>query len=151
MQSKVPPDYQDYLARRSAPASHHSLRTAVTWRGVLVGSLLCTLIAVGAPYARHIIKGTALALTSATPVAFFLLFVLLLTLHLLLGWCRREWAFTRGELITIFAMMTAAAAIPTKGVVSMLLPIITGSLYYASPENQWAAQVHPPAASVDLG
>ena len=143
MQSKVPPDYQDYLARRSAPTVHHNLRTAVTWRGVLVGSLLCALIAVGAPYARQIIKGTALALTSATPVAFFLLFVLLLTLHLLLGRCRREWAFTRGELITIFAMMTAAAAIPTKGVVSMLLPIITGFLYYASPENQWAAQVHP--------
>jgi len=105
--------------------------------------LLCAIIAVGAPYARQIVKGTALALTSATPVAFFLLFVLLLTLHLLLGRCRRKWAFTRGELITIFTMMTVAAAIPTKGVVSMLLPIITGFLYYASPENQWAVQVHP--------
>jgi len=140
LQPKIPPDYLTYLAQRSGPKSS---RHGLPWRGILVGALLCALIAVGAPYARHIVKGTALALTSATPVAFFLLFVLLLTLHLLLGWCRREWAFTRGELIAMFAMMTAAAAIPTKGVVSMLLPIITGFLYYASPENQWSALVHP--------
>ena len=76
-------------------------------------------------------------------MAFFLLFVLLLTLHLVLGRCRREWAFTRGELITIFTMMAVGAAIPTKGVVSMLLPSSRARCNYASPENQWAAQVHP--------
>ena len=72
MQPKIPPDYLSYLARRRGTRDRRNLRDAVTWRGILIGSLLCVLIAVGAPYARQIIKGTALALTSATPVAFFL-------------------------------------------------------------------------------
>ena len=143
MKAGIPPDYRAYLSRRSTTAPADSGGASVTWRGVLVGCLLCALIAVGAPYGRQIVKGTALALTSATPAALFLLFVLLLTGHLLLGWCRRRWAFSRGELITAFTMMTVAAAIPTKGVVGMLLPIITGTFYHASPENKWAAQVHP--------
>ena len=141
MKKIIPPHYLAHLSHRGNAES--AAGAAVTWRGVLLGSLLCAIIAVGAPYGRQIIKGTALALTSATPVAFFLLFVLLLTLHLLLGWCRRRWAFTRGELITAFAMMTVAAAIPTKGVVGMVLPIITGTFYYDAPENKWAELVHP--------
>ena len=44
----------------------------------------------------------------------------------------------------VFAvMMTVAAAIPTKGVVGMLLPIITGTFYYSAPENKWAEEIHP--------
>ena len=56
---------------------------------------------------------------------------------------RREWALQRGELITIFFMMTVASAIPTKGVNGLLLPMITGTFYYATPENDWANQIHP--------
>ena len=82
-------------------------------------------------------------LTSATPSAFFLFLVLLLTLHLILGWCRRDWALQRGELITIFTMMMVASAIPTKGVNGLLMPMITGTFYYATPENDWASQIHP--------
>ena len=142
MKKTIPLDYLTHIARRS-DSEPSAEGAAVTWRGVLVGCGLCALIAIGAPYSRQIIKGTALALTSATPVAFFLLFVLLLSLHLFLGWCRRSWAFTRGELITVFTMMTVAAAIPTKGVVGMLLPIITGTFYYSAPENKWAEEIHP--------
>ena len=132
---------------RTTPAPEHppqlDAAAHVTVRGILIGCLLCAIISIGAPYGRQLIKGTSLALTSATPAAFFLFFLLLLTLYLALGWCRRSWALQRGELITIFFMMMVASAIPTKGVNGLLLPMITGTFYYATPENDWANQIHP--------
>ena len=112
---------------------------AITGRSILVGAALSLLIAIGIPYGSMVIQGSRLGLSSATPAAFFLLFVLLLTIQLALG----RWGFRRGELVVIFAMMAVATAIPTRGVVGMLLPMITGTFYYATPENQWADLVHP--------
>ena len=34
-------------------------------------------------------------------------------------------------------------AIPDMGLTEYLLPIISGALYYATPENEWAQLVHP--------
>ena len=110
---------------------------------MLTGGLLAALIAVGVPYGGMVVQGSRLGLSSATPAAFFLLFVLLMTVQVGLGAVRREWTFGRGELVTIFAMMAVATAIPTRGVVGMLLPMITGTFYYATPENQWAELIHP--------
>jgi hypothetical protein len=120
-----------------------SQQTVVTLRGFLVGCLMCVLIAVGIPYGSMVIQGTRLGLSSCTPAAFFLLFMLLATVHILLGLVKRDWAFQRGEFITIFIMMMVATAIPTRGVVGMLLPMITGTFYYATPENEWASLIHP--------
>ena len=111
----------------------------ITGRSILVGAVLSLVIAVGIPYGSMVVQGSRLGLSSATPAAFFLLFVLLLTLQIALG----RWGFRRGELVVIFAMMAVATAIPTRGVVGMLLPMITGTFYYATPENQWADLVHP--------
>jgi hypothetical protein len=47
-------------------------------------------------------------------------------------------------------MMMVAAAIPTRGVTGMLLPMITGIYYYASPENKWAELLHPHLAEWTL-
>ena len=75
-----------------------TLRDAgITGRSIGVGCAMSALIAVGAPYGRQIIQGTAMALTSVTPAAFFLLFVLLLSVHILLGLCRPSWAFRRNS------------------------------------------------------
>ena len=112
---------------------------AITGRSILVGAALSLAIAIGIPYGSMVIQGSRLGLSSATPAAFFLLFVLLLTVQVALG----RWGFRRGELVVIFAMMAVATAIPTRGVVGMLLPMITGTFYYATPENQWADLVHP--------
>ena len=118
-------------------------QTAITLRGFLVGCLMCVVIAIGIPYGSMVIQGTRLGLSSCTPAAFFLLFILLATIHIPLGLLKRNWAFQRGELITIFIMMMVATAIPTRGVVGMLLPMITGTFYYATPENEWAELIHP--------
>ena len=125
------------------PVRTQSADSTITGRGILVGCILALCISIGAPYGRQVIQGTSLALTSATPAAFFLFFVLLLTIHIFLGLCRRSWRFTRGELLTIFVLMMVASAIPTKGVAGLLLPMITGTYYYAAPENHWADTIHP--------
>ena len=77
----------------------------ITLRGISIGALMSVIIAIGAPYCRQVIQGTSLALTSATPAAFFLLFVLLLTIHILLCLGHHSWGLKRGELITIFFMI----------------------------------------------
>ena len=121
----------------------HPAGQSVTLRGLLVGAVLCAVIAVGIPYGSMVIQGTRLGLSSCTPAAFFLLFVLLLTAQLGLGSIRRSWALSRAELITVFIMMAVATAIPTRGVTGMLLPMMTGTFYYATPENNWTELIHP--------
>ena len=125
------------MSRPQPPLAAH-----VTGRGIFIGCVLCAVIAIGAPYGRQLIQGTSLALTSATPIAFFLFFVLLLTLHLVLGWCRRGWALQRGELITIFTMMMVLRHSHQRRQ-RLLMPMITGTFYYATPENDWVGQIHP--------
>ena len=134
MLRRIPASYRQREGRRD-PATGRS----VTGRALLTGCFLAALIAVGVPYGSMVVQGSRLGLSSATPAAFFLLFVLLLIGQIALG----RWRFRRGELVTIFAMMAVATAIPTRGVVGMLLPMITGTFYYATPENQWAELLHP--------
>ena len=88
---------------------------------------MCAIIAVGIPYGSMVLQGTRLGLSSCTPAAFFLLFVLLITVQIALGAVRRSWALSRTELVTVFVMMAVATAIPTRGVTGMLLPMITGT------------------------
>lgn len=104
---------------------------------------MCAIIAVGIPYGSMVLQGTRLGLSSCTPAAFFLLFVLLITVQIALGAVRRSWALSRAELVTVFVMMAVATAIPTRGVTGMLLPMITGTFYFNTPENNWADLIHP--------
>ena len=143
MRKDIPGNYRQHLSARRTLPDANEISAYLTPRSLLVGSLLCTIIAIGAPYGRQIIKGTAMALTSATPAAFFLFFIFLLLVQPLLSACKQSWRLGHGELITVFIMMMVASAIPTKGVTGLLLPIITGTYYYASPENKWAELVHP--------
>jgi len=138
LESKITPE-----PTHSTPAPGPPRIAGITLRSFVVGCLMSGLIAVGIPYGSMVIQGTRLGLSSCTPAAFFLLFVLLLSVHLLLGLLKRSWAFQQGELVTIFIMMMVATAIPTRGVIGMLLPMITGTFYYATPENGWADLIHP--------
>ena len=143
MKKAIPEEFQNYVDERDPARQQMGPASAVTLRGILVGCLMCAIIAVGAPYTTMLLKGTPMGFSSSTPAAFFLLFIFMVTVHLLLGLCRRSWAFSRGELLTIMLMMMVASAIPTRGVTGMVLPMITGTYYYASEGNKWASQVHP--------
>ena len=104
----LPDAYHRHLSRRKATGTSNAPGASV--RAILLGGMFSALIAVGIPYGSMVIQGSRLGLSSATPAAFFLFFILLLTLHLALGAIRRSWALSRGEWLTVFAMMMVATA-----------------------------------------
>ena len=142
MRRILPPEYRAHLARRGDTAAAGT-GPAVTLRSILIGLAFCVAIAVCVPYGGMLIRGSRLGLSSATPAAFFALFMLLLLVQPLLRGLNAGWVLRRGELIVVFFMMMVASAIPTRGVMGMLLPMISGHDYYATPENRWAELVHP--------
>ena len=89
-----------------------------------------------------LLKGTPMGFSSCTPAAFFLLCAIM-AVQIPLRKFKPAWSLRRGELIAITAMMMVSAALPTRGVTGMVLPMITGTYYYATPENKWAEQLHP--------
>jgi len=116
------------------PIRRHTLYT---------GFALVIFIAIATPYNEMLVKGSRLGLSSLTPAAFFLFFVLSLIVNPTLYRIRSTWAFAKPELLLIFAMMMVATAIPTRGVTGPLLSMISGPQYYASPENHWSDLVLP--------
>ena len=128
-------EFRDFDAE--APAGRLGLRA------VFAGMVLCAAIGAGLPYAEFVLKGTQLGLNSATPAAFFLLFALLLIVQPLIGSVRRTWLFTRQELLLMTVMMMLATAIPTRGFTGMMIAVISGVFYFATPENDWAEKLIP--------
>ena len=110
---------------------------------MVTGLLLCGLIACGLPYGEFVIQGTRLGLSSSTPAAFFLLFFIIALAQPLLGLLRRQWMFSRAELLLITAMMMLATAIPSRGFTGVALGILPAVFYYASPENGWNELLTP--------
>lgn len=105
-------------------------------RSVLVGAVLCAVIAAGEPFGVMVLRGSPLAADYSTGWALFLFFIVTLLLNpgarLLTGSGLR-----RSELITIYIMMVVACAIPSWGLAMNLVPLLAGFFYYATPENDW--------------
>ncbi len=115
----------------------------ISGRALLVGAFVAILLGVGAPYENLIISGSPLHFDYSTPAAVFLFFLFFVFVNPLLGALRRQWLFSRAELVTVYIMAAVACTIPTIGLVSVLIPHITAGTYYATPENGWEAQVLP--------
>jgi len=114
----------------------------VTARALIVGALMSVVLAVGLPYGGVVVKGSRLGLSTATPAAFFLFFVLMLLVQPALRWIGPGWALRRGEALTVLIMMVVATTLPTRRV-SALLGMIGGPVYWATPGNQWDRLVWP--------
>jgi hypothetical protein len=112
-------------------------------RAIILGSILSLAIGLILPVTEFLIQGTRLGLSSATPAAFFLLFVILIGPQFFLRCLKPKWALRRGELLVIFAMMMVATVIPTRGFGGPFFSMITGATYYASEENEWAKLIQP--------
>ncbi|NKB66810.1 MAG: hypothetical protein GKR89_07110 [Candidatus Latescibacteria bacterium] len=143
MKREIPASLRARLDQRATPKAQERANAHITFRGLFIGALLCVAIALGVPHTTMLLRGTPMGFSSSTPAAYCLLFFLLITVHVLLALPRRNWGLQWGELVTIAIMMMVAAAIPSRGVTGMLLPMITGTFYYASPENKWAEVIHP--------
>ena len=121
----------------------HISPSTIRFRGMAVGVLLSGVIAAGIPYGEFVIKGARLGLSSSTPAALFLLFLLVVIVQPVLGTVRRSWLLTRGELLLVTVMMMLASAIPSRGFSGPTLGMVAGAIYYATPENDWAEQLIP--------
>lgn len=95
------------------------------------------------PYNEMLVKGSRLGLSSLTPAAFFLFFLITLIFNPVARWLRPAWQLSRPELLIVFAMMMVATAIPTRGVTGVMLAMVSGPHYYATAENRWADMVLP--------
>ena len=117
--------------------------TGLRLRAVVVGLFLCAGLSAGIPYGEFVIQGTRLGLSSSTPAAFFLLFLMILLVHPVLAALRPSWGLSRDELLLITVMMVVANAIPSRGFTGIALATISGVPYYATPENKWADVLIP--------
>ena len=109
----------------------------------MIGVLSALSIALILPYTINVIHGSRIGLSSCTPAAFILFFVLLLTVQVSFGLLKRSWLLRPGELVVIFTMMAIATALPTRGGVQKVVAAVSGTVFYATPENNWAELIHP--------
>lgn len=100
-------------------------------------------MALGAPYGTHQIHGSYMDLDFSTPGAVALFFVLVAFVNGVWKRLSARTALQPGELITAYAMMVVASAIPTMGLTAQLLPIITAPFYYHNETNQWDRLIQP--------
>jgi hypothetical protein len=124
-------------------SSHRSDRWAITPRSLVIGALSALSVALILPYTINVIHGSRIGLSSCTPAAFILFFVVLLTVQVLLTLLKRNWHLRPGELVVIFIMMALATHIGTRGVSGKLVVGVTGGTFYTTPENNWAELIDP--------
>ena len=120
---------------------HRTDRWAITPRSLVIGAFSALSIALILPYTINVIHGSRIGLSSCTPAAFILFFVVLLTVQVVLTLLKRNWHLRPGELVVIFSMMAVATHIPNRGVSGRLVVGVTGSNFYATPENNWTENV----------
>ncbi len=124
-------------------------RATFGFKAIGIGGLLSLCIATGAPYGNMVIRGSYMAIDFSTAGAIFLFFIFVGVVNSLLGWVDRylglsgALALDKHQLLIVYIMMIVASAIPTMGLSEYLLTIITGSAYYATPENEWANLIQP--------
>ena len=100
-------------------------------------------VGISSAYIKLMLGGTSPAHNFSTPVSLFTFFVYVALINVGLGLVSRRLVLARAELAVVFIMAMVAAALPTIGFTSYVLPIITGVFYYATPENDWANLIHP--------
>ena len=110
---------------------------SVTKRSFLIGTAVSVFVGVGVIYGENVIRGSRMAQDFASPIALFILFVLVTMLNPLMGWLRRPWHLSPAETTLVYIMALAAATIPSMGLTSFFIPYLSGAQYYATPENRW--------------
>jgi len=114
-----------------------------TWRGILLGVVMCVIMGITGPYWRFYLHGSLLYADYSMGGVLFFLFVLVLLLNGLLG---RFWpgvVLKPGELVVVGVMMFAGGSVACMGLVRYFASTITGPYYFANPVNQWETELWP--------
>ncbi|MCD6408544.1 hypothetical protein J7L87_05805 [bacterium] len=107
-----------------------------TVRALIIGAIFSFLIGAGNVYNLMVIKGSYMALDFTTPSAIFFIFFISLYNVLAKKFFPR-FSLSAPEMILIYIMMIVSCAIPTMGLTLYLIPLIAGTKYYATPQNEW--------------
>ncbi len=115
--------------------------------------LLVGAISILSPWAILMVKGSQLT-SNAIPIIAVLIFFLIIAVAVpLIKLIGHRFALSRAELITVYAMMLTGSVVVTTGFTGSFLSVISGVMYYATPENNWDGlflpYVHPWLAPTD--
>ena len=113
----------------------------MTLRSAVLGIVVVMAIVMGAPYSIWMVRSSEIT-WSYFPTSAGFCFVVILLANALVRWARPAWALRPAELAIIVIMGLAATGIPTF-IVGTLLAIISSPYYGATPENDWAGNIHP--------
>ncbi len=113
-----------------------------TIRALILGLVLSSAIAAGDVYNLMVIQGSYMTLDFTTPAAIFVLFWVVLV-NLLIKKIRPAAALSTPEMVQICIMLMVASSIPTMGLTLYLVPLLAGTKYFASPQNNWDTLLLP--------
>lgn len=114
----------------------------VTLRAVLAGVVGITLLSLVNPYTCWVMYTWSVGSGQLLNSAVFVLFLLVAANTAL----ARVWpsrAFSRAELLVVYAMLCVALGLLQQGGLPYLVAIITYPFYAATPENQWQHLIWP--------
>ena len=113
----------------------------MTLRSAILGIIVVMAVVTGAPFSIWMVRSSEITWSYFPTSAGFCFVVIFLANALVRRW-RKQWTLQPGELATIVIMGLAATGIPTF-IVGTLLAIISSPYYGATPENDWAGNIHP--------
>ena len=114
----------------------------MSFRAILIGAVLSLFLGFAGAFVSIASGGLPITNNISTPGALFLLFGLVLLVRLG-GWVMRRPPLEPRELILIYAMLLVASIVPSRGLLCYLLTLMGSWRYYATPENNWAENIHP--------
>lgn len=120
---------------------HQLSPSGVTLRSVTLGLALVLVVCLGAPYSIWMV-GSSEITWSFFPIGVGVPLILVVLGNAAVRWVRPSWALRQTELVTATLMALVASGIPIF-MVGLLLSIPSKPYYGATPENQWAEDIHP--------
>ena len=112
-------------------------------RALLAGSIMSAAVAFWGPYNCLVVRGSYMTIDFTTAAAIFLLFAAALFVNAALRRLLPGLSLSAGELSITYLMAAIACSICTMGLTLYLVPILPAISYMATPENEWAQDIHP--------
>lgn len=110
----------------------------VTWRAVVIGSLLTVFVAGLTPYNDYVVYNTLMTGGYFPPAVALSLFVMVLLVNAPLHAIKPRWAFSSGELAVILGMLMVGCAVPGQGMMRALLPSMVTPYHFQRGDAAFA-------------
>mgnify|MGYP000141500594 FL=1 len=102
----------------------------ITWRSILLGTLAAAGVCAIVPFNDYAVANTYMIGTFLPPVLVFSFFIVVVLVNAPLHRLAPRFALRGGELGVIMAMMLAACAIPSQGLMRSLLPTLIAPFFH---------------------